>query len=314
MSREELEAALAREQELRERVRVFGRIQEALVRLRDVGSVDAMIARAPAEVARACDMDRAVDLPGGRRDARRGGVLHRRRRRGRGRAAGVQPRAPARRCASRCSRARCCASGARWSSRTPTTTRCPTSRSSGATGPTPTSRRRSCPRAASSGSCTATRACAAPRDPHGVDELDRDALWAFAEGFGYAVERMQMLERLRAQGDEVRALIARTEAIVSEHLAAQVELASRAARRGGDRPRRRSAAARRRRPDQLTHAPRARGPRADRRRRDEQPDRRPPRHRREHREVPRQADPAPPRRSQPRRSRVDLPAQRRASA
>jgi DNA-binding NarL/FixJ family response regulator len=59
-----------------------------------------------------------------------------------------------------------------------------------------------------------------------VDELDRDALWAFAEGFGYAVERMQMLERLRAQGDEVRALIARTEAIVSEHLAAQVELAS----------------------------------------------------------------------------------------
>ncbi len=60
MSGEELEAALAREQELRERVRVFGRIQEALVRLRDVGSVDAMIARAPAEVARACDMDRAV--------------------------------------------------------------------------------------------------------------------------------------------------------------------------------------------------------------------------------------------------------------
>ena len=26
-------------------------------------------------------------------------------------------------------------------------------------------------------------------DPRGVDELDRDALWAFAEGFGYAVER-----------------------------------------------------------------------------------------------------------------------------
>ena len=36
-----------------------------------------------------------------------------------------------------------------------------------------------------------------PQDPRGVDELDRDALWAFAEGFGYAVERMQLLERLR---------------------------------------------------------------------------------------------------------------------
>ena len=45
---------------------------------------------------------------------------------------------------------------------------------------------------------------APPGDPRGVDELDRDALWAFAEGFGYAVERMQLLERLRAQGDEVR--------------------------------------------------------------------------------------------------------------
>ncbi len=60
MGTEELDVALAREQELRERVRVFGRIQEALVRLRDVGSVDELIARAPAEVARACDMDRAV--------------------------------------------------------------------------------------------------------------------------------------------------------------------------------------------------------------------------------------------------------------
>jgi len=65
-----------------------------------------------------------------------------------------------------------------------------------------------------------------PGDPDGVDELDRDALWAFAEGFGYAVERMQMLERLRAQGEEIRALITRTEAMVSQHLAAQVELAS----------------------------------------------------------------------------------------
>jgi DNA-binding NarL/FixJ family response regulator len=63
-----------------------------------------------------------------------------------------------------------------------------------------------------------------PGDPEGVDELDRDALWAFAEGFGYAVERMQLVERLRAQAEEMRRLIARTEAVVAEQLDAQVEL------------------------------------------------------------------------------------------
>jgi DNA-binding CsgD family transcriptional regulator len=65
-----------------------------------------------------------------------------------------------------------------------------------------------------------------PGDPDGVDELDRDALWAFAEGFGYLVERMQLLERLRAQGDEVRRLIARTETVVSEFVDAEVRLAA----------------------------------------------------------------------------------------
>ena len=55
---DELESALAREAQLRERLRVFGRIQEGLGRLREVGSVEAMIQRAPAEVARACDLDR----------------------------------------------------------------------------------------------------------------------------------------------------------------------------------------------------------------------------------------------------------------
>lgn len=63
-----------------------------------------------------------------------------------------------------------------------------------------------------------------PQDPNGVDEFDRDALWAFAEGFGHALERMQLLERMRAQGREVRRLIAQTESVVAEHLAAQVEL------------------------------------------------------------------------------------------
>jgi DNA-binding CsgD family transcriptional regulator len=65
-----------------------------------------------------------------------------------------------------------------------------------------------------------------PRDPEGVDELDRDALWAFAEGFGYAVERMRLLERLRAQGEEVRRLITRTEDVVTAYLDAEVGLAA----------------------------------------------------------------------------------------
>jgi len=64
-----------------------------------------------------------------------------------------------------------------------------------------------------------------PGDPLGVDDLDRDALWAFAEGFGHAVERMQLLEHLRAQGRELRELIARTDAVVAEHLAVEVDLA-----------------------------------------------------------------------------------------
>ena len=64
-----------------------------------------------------------------------------------------------------------------------------------------------------------------PGDPDGVDEFDRDAVWAFAEGFGYAIERMRLLERLRTQAEDVRRLVAQTEAILGEHLEAQVELA-----------------------------------------------------------------------------------------
>jgi len=36
-----------------------------------------------------------------------------------------------------------------------------------------------------------------------VDEVDRDTVWAFAEGFGYAYERTVLLERMRAQHAEV---------------------------------------------------------------------------------------------------------------
>lgn len=37
-----------------------------------------------------------------------------------------------------------------------------------------------------------------------VDEIDRDTVWAFAEGFGYAYERTVLLERMRRQHAEVR--------------------------------------------------------------------------------------------------------------
>jgi len=41
-----------------------------------------------------------------------------------------------------------------------------------------------------------------------VDEVDRDVLWAFAVGFGYIFERTVLLERLRAQRNEVRDILA----------------------------------------------------------------------------------------------------------
>ncbi|QIV85511.1 GAF domain-containing protein [Mycolicibacterium frederiksbergense] len=47
-----------------------------------------------------------------------------------------------------------------------------------------------------------------------VDEIDRDTVWAFAEGFGYAYERTVLLERTRRQHAEVRrALNAADEAV-----------------------------------------------------------------------------------------------------
>lgn len=41
-----------------------------------------------------------------------------------------------------------------------------------------------------------------------VDEIDRDTVWAFAEGFGYAFERTVLLERMRRQQEEVRRALA----------------------------------------------------------------------------------------------------------
>ncbi len=60
--------------------------------------------------------------------------------------------------------------------------------------------------------------------PRRVDDFDRDSLWSFAEGFGYAVERARLTDRLRAQGQELRQLLQRTDAVVAEYLDAEVEL------------------------------------------------------------------------------------------
>lgn len=45
-----------------------------------------------------------------------------------------------------------------------------------------------------------------------VDDIDRDTVWAFAEGFGYAFERTVLLERMRRQQAEVRHALASAEA------------------------------------------------------------------------------------------------------
>ena len=49
-----------------------------------------------------------------------------------------------------------------------------------------------------------------------VTEFDRDTLWAFAEGFGYALERCVLDDRLRAQSERVVALVRSAEASMSD--------------------------------------------------------------------------------------------------
>jgi DNA-binding CsgD family transcriptional regulator len=66
-----------------------------------------------------------------------------------------------------------------------------------------------------------------------VTEFDRDTLWAFAEGFGYAVERSVLADRLRDQSERVVALVRSAEASVGDLSTAEIQL--------GGGPRRRSA-------------------------------------------------------------------------
>jgi LuxR family transcriptional regulator, regulator of acetate metabolism len=57
-------------------------------------------------------------------------------------------------------------------------------------------------------------------------EIDRAALWAFAEGFGYALERGLIAERLRTHSDRVLALARSAEASIEELTRPAVEVPS----------------------------------------------------------------------------------------
>ncbi len=50
----------------------------------------------------------------------------------------------------------------------------------------------------------------------GDDILDRDVLWAFAEGYGYALERTILLQRLHDQGERIRELVVATESVLTD--------------------------------------------------------------------------------------------------
>jgi DNA-binding CsgD family transcriptional regulator len=59
-----------------------------------------------------------------------------------------------------------------------------------------------------------------------LDARDRDALWAFAEGLGYALERAVLLERLRAQRSKVQELIGAAAAAIDDLNGGELDLAA----------------------------------------------------------------------------------------
>lgn len=65
-----------------------------------------------------------------------------------------------------------------------------------------------------------------PDDPRAVDEFDRDVLWGFAEGLGHAIERVGLVDRMHAQSADVRRLMARAASAVDEYVDTRVELIS----------------------------------------------------------------------------------------
>ncbi len=59
-----------------------------------------------------------------------------------------------------------------------------------------------------------------------VDEFDREMLWAFAEGFGYAFERTVLTERMRTQRDQVRGMVQSTEQLMNELCDTEIAVAT----------------------------------------------------------------------------------------
>ena len=74
------------------------------------------------------------------------------------------------------------------------------------------------------GFINADKAIQNPGDPAGVDEFDRDALWAFVEGLGSAIERAHVRERIRGKLDEADRLMSQMRTVVSDLLQSNVEL------------------------------------------------------------------------------------------
>ena len=66
-----------------------------------------------------------------------------------------------------------------------------------------------------------------------VDLFDRQLLWAFAEGFGYALQGTVLLERIRAQREQVRGMIRSTEQLMDELCEAEDAYGSTPATAGG---------------------------------------------------------------------------------
>jgi LuxR family transcriptional regulator, regulator of acetate metabolism len=59
-----------------------------------------------------------------------------------------------------------------------------------------------------------------------VDVVDRDILWAFAEGYGYALERTILVERLYQHGEHMRDLLRSTDKLLEQLREADLQIVS----------------------------------------------------------------------------------------
>jgi DNA-binding CsgD family transcriptional regulator/transcriptional regulator with GAF, ATPase, and Fis domain len=66
-----------------------------------------------------------------------------------------------------------------------------------------------------------------------VDERDRDVLWTFAEGFGYAVERTLLMERLEAETAQIQQMAQTAASLIEELRATELDLSPAASQSNG---------------------------------------------------------------------------------